>query len=61
MRDEAPNTINLVGIESPGLTSSTPIAKYVVSFIKTKKKNLQKTKTSIQLESLHSHICRQIN
>ena len=36
MRDEAPNTINLVGIESPGLTSSTPIAKYVVSLLKQK-------------------------
>ena len=38
MRDEAPNTINLVGIESPGLTSSTPIAKYVVSLLKQKEK-----------------------
>ncbi|MDY2736398.1 NAD(P)/FAD-dependent oxidoreductase, partial [Intestinibacter sp.] len=35
-REEAPNTINLVGIESPGLTSSTPIAKYVVSLMKEK-------------------------
>ena len=38
MRDEVPNTINLVGIESPGLTSSTPIAKYVVSLLKQKEK-----------------------
>ena len=36
MRDKSPNTINLVGIESPGLTSSTPIAKYVVSLLKQK-------------------------
>lgn len=29
-----PNTINLVGIESPGLTSAIPIAKYVVELLK---------------------------
>lgn len=34
--DIAPNTINLVGIESPGMTSSLPIAKYVVELIKEK-------------------------
>jgi glycerol-3-phosphate dehydrogenase len=32
-RDEAPNTINLVGIESPGLTASTPIAREVIRLI----------------------------
>jgi L-2-hydroxyglutarate oxidase LhgO len=29
-----PGFINLIGIESPGLTSSIAIAKYVVSLIK---------------------------
>lgn len=32
-REEAPNTVNLVGIESPGLTSAVPIARYVVSLM----------------------------
>ncbi|MFQ7120640.1 MAG: hypothetical protein ACLRPW_12195 [Intestinibacter sp.] len=50
MRDKVPN-YKFNGIESPGLTSSTPIAKYVVSLLN-KKKNLQKTKTLIQLENL---------
>ena len=35
-RDEAPNTVNLVGIESPGLTSATPIGREVVRLIKEK-------------------------
>lgn len=30
MRDEVPNAINLVGIESPGLTAALPIARRVV-------------------------------
>ena len=33
-RQEAPNAINLVGIESPGLTSAVPIARYVVELMK---------------------------
>ena len=32
-RDEAPHAINLVGIESPGLTSSVPISKEIVRLI----------------------------
>jgi glycerol-3-phosphate dehydrogenase len=32
-RDEAPNTINLVGIESPGLTSALPIARRTVKLM----------------------------
>ena len=35
-REEIPNVINLVGIESPGLTSAVPIAEYVVEKIKNK-------------------------
>lgn len=31
--DIAPNAINLVGIESPGLTAAVPIGKYVVSML----------------------------
>jgi len=30
---QAPNTVNLIGIESPGLTASTPIAREVVQLI----------------------------
>ena len=33
-KDIAPQAINLVGIESPGMTSSVPIAKYVIELIK---------------------------
>lgn len=33
-REEFPNTINLVGIESPGLTSAVPIARQVVRLLK---------------------------
>ena len=32
-REEAPNAINLVGIESPGLTSAVPIARYIVELM----------------------------
>jgi glycerol-3-phosphate dehydrogenase len=32
-RDEAPNTINLVGIESPGLTSALPLARRAVALM----------------------------
>lgn len=35
-RNEIPNVINLIGIESPGLTSAVPIAEYVVDKIKAK-------------------------
>jgi glycerol-3-phosphate dehydrogenase len=31
--DIAPNTVNLVGIESPGLTAALPIARYAVNII----------------------------
>ena len=34
--DLAPNAVNLVGIESPGLTSAVPIGRYVVSMIAAK-------------------------
>lgn len=34
IRDElAPHAVNLIGIESPGLTSSVPIARYVISLM----------------------------
>lgn len=36
--EEAPNMINLIGIESPGLTSAYPIAKKVVTMIDKKEK-----------------------
>ena len=32
--DLAPNAVNLVGIESPGLTAAVPIARYVISLMK---------------------------
>jgi glycerol-3-phosphate dehydrogenase len=32
----APGVINLIGIESPGLTASLPIAKYIVNMLKSK-------------------------
>jgi len=35
-RDEAPNTVNLVGIESPGLTCAVPIGREVIRLIKEK-------------------------
>lgn len=35
-RDEAPGVINLVGIESPGLTSALPIARRVVKLLQEK-------------------------
>ncbi|MGL5329821.1 MAG: NAD(P)/FAD-dependent oxidoreductase [Peptostreptococcaceae bacterium] len=34
----SPNNINLIGIESPGLTSAVPIAKYVVNMVKEKER-----------------------
>lgn len=40
LRENVPNFINLVGIESPGLTSAVPIAKYVVSLL-SQKENLE--------------------
>ncbi len=39
--DDVGNFINLVGIESPGLTSAVPISKYVVSLL-SKKEDLEK-------------------
>ena len=41
LRDDITNLINLTGIESPGLTSAVPIAKYVVSIL-SQKENLEK-------------------
>jgi len=35
-RDEVPNVINLVGIESPGLTSALPLARRAVALLKEK-------------------------
>lgn len=40
LREDIPNIINLTGIESPGLTSALPIAKYVVSLL-SQKENLK--------------------
>ena len=36
--DIAPNAINLVGIESPGLTAAVPIARYAISLMAQKEK-----------------------
>lgn len=42
-REEAPNTINLIGIESPGLTGAVPIARRAVKLlIEREKPNLNK-------------------
>ena len=41
LREDVTNLINLTGIESPGLTSAVPIAKYVVSIL-SQKENLEK-------------------
>ena len=35
-RDEAPGVVNLVGIESPGLTSALPLARRAVALIRAK-------------------------
>lgn len=48
-----PGLINLIGIESPGLTASVPIAKYVINIIKntktlTEKPNFIATRTGIK-------------
>ena len=40
LREDIQNIINLTGIESPGLTSAVPIAKYVVSLL-SQKENLK--------------------
>ncbi|MEG1410652.1 MAG: NAD(P)/FAD-dependent oxidoreductase [Terrisporobacter sp.] len=40
LREDIPNIINLSGIESPGLTSAVPIAKYVVNLLG-EKENLE--------------------
>ena len=42
-RSEAPNSVNLVGIESPALTSALPIARYVVSLIAEKESFIRNT------------------
>lgn len=52
IRDEVPNVVNLVGIESPALTSAVPIARYAVELIKEKeglsdKDNFIKTRKGI--------------
>lgn len=36
--DLAPNAVNLVGIESPGLTAAVPIARYVIELMKQREK-----------------------
>lgn len=36
--DRAPNFVSLIGIESPGLTGSVPLAKYVVSMMEEREK-----------------------
>lgn len=40
LREDISNFINLVGIESPGLTSAVPIAKYVVNLL-SQKENIE--------------------
>ncbi len=42
-RQEAPNTINLVGIESPGLTSALPVARRAVKLLVEREKPTIKT------------------
>lgn len=44
--DTTPNFINLIGIESPGLTAALPIGRYVVNLIK-EKENLTSNKNFI--------------
>lgn len=39
---ELPNMINLIGIESPGLTASVPIARMVVEFLQQRKPLMEK-------------------
>ena len=34
----APNAVNLVGIESPGLTGSVPLARYVIGLMQEREK-----------------------
>lgn len=36
--DVAPNAVNLVGIESPGLTGSVPLARYVIGLMQEREK-----------------------
>lgn len=36
--DLAPRAINLVGIESPGLTAAVPIARYAIEMMKEREK-----------------------
>lgn len=49
LREDIPNLINLTGIESPGLTSAVPIAKYVVSLL-SQKRLLKKIHILINIE-----------
>lgn len=42
MSDDIPNSVNLVGIESPALTGALPIGRYVVNLIKSKEKLIEK-------------------
>lgn len=42
--DVAPNAVNLVGIESPGLTGSVPLARYVIGLMQEREK-FEKTQT----------------
>ena len=37
-RDEAPGVVNLVGIESPGLTAAVPIARHAISLMEEREK-----------------------
>ena len=42
IKDEiAPHALNLVGIESPGLTAAVPIARYAIELMKEKRKHLE--------------------
>jgi len=42
LREEAPHTINLIGMESPALTSAVPIARYVAQLFRDQEKPKRK-------------------
>lgn len=42
LREEAPHTINLIGMESPALTSAVPIARYVAKLFRDQEKPKRK-------------------
>ena len=59
--DIAPHAVNLVGIESPGLTAAVPIAQYVVELMKEHErlvKNDQLFRNTSRSEDLQRHRLR---